>query len=144
MDPPASNRPPEDEAVRLLESRDYQGAIALLEPLASADATGESHAVLGLARFQLEEYEPAARSFQAALACQPDNADWRDMFAKASANTVAQIHDHVPEITYFDRDHLLARWLKVRRRPHHLARGPLSGRNEYAENAGAFLARSPP
>ncbi len=92
----------------MLDNRDYAGALNILDPLAAGDRTGKSHAWLGLAHFQRQEYELAVRSYQAALGCEPANADWREMLAKASTNATAQIEVHVPEIRYFDRAALLA------------------------------------
>ena len=104
----ASIVPQREEAARLLECRDYPGAIAVLAPLVGADPTGECHAMLGLAHFQLQDYESAISGYRAALARDPGNADWQEMLARASANAVAQIGVHVPEIRYFDRASLLA------------------------------------
>jgi tetratricopeptide (TPR) repeat protein len=105
----ASPRPvASPEAMQALERRDFPGAIGILESELGRQAGGDVHALLALAYFQSEQYEPAVRHYAAALELDPHHADWRDMLAVAQANATAAINVHVPEIYYFDRDALLA------------------------------------
>src|SRR5271170_3799755 len=97
-----------DEAVGLLENRDYLGAVKILEKAIEGDPTGESRALLGLAHFQLEKYEEAANYYEVALHQDASNADWHEMLGKARANSSAEVHIHVPAVKYFNRDALLA------------------------------------
>ena len=96
-----------DQGIRLLERREYSAAIQVLENDLPEDSTGELHALAGLAHFQLQAYEQAARSYQAALALRPDDAAWNEMFKRASANAIAEIQVAVPEVYYFNREKLL-------------------------------------
>jgi len=94
-------------ALICIEQRDFAGAIAILERAAKATSTGEGSALMGLAYFQLEKYDLAAHWYSAALATAGANPDWQDMLAKAKANLMAEVHVHVPDITYFNRRELL-------------------------------------
>jgi tetratricopeptide (TPR) repeat protein len=100
--------PARNKAADRLENRDYAGAIDILEKTAEADSTGESRALLGLAYFQLQEYEVAARCYEAALQQDASNADWQEMLGQARANVLAEVHVYVPDVKYFNRDDLLA------------------------------------
>ena len=97
-----------DEGIRLLDERDYERARARLEQAIAGDPTGESYALLALAHFQLERYESSSAFYTAALERGPTNAGWREMRERAAANAIAQVQVHVPEITYFRREELLA------------------------------------
>jgi hypothetical protein len=96
-----------DEALRFLEQRDYRSAIAALEKPLLFDQSGESHALMGLACYQSENYEQAAHYYESALELKPDNDDWRDMLGKSTANATARVDVPVPDIYYFDRQKLL-------------------------------------
>ncbi len=96
------------DAMKALEDRDFPLAIAILESELARQPGADVHALLALAYFQSEQYEPAAKHYAAALKLDPDHADWPDMLALAQANATAAIHVHVPELVYFDRDKLLA------------------------------------
>jgi hypothetical protein len=98
-----------EEGRRLLERRDYAGAIELLGQQARAAADGECLALLALAHFHREEYVLAAEYYEAALAHDPANQDWRAMLKLARENALAEIHVPVPDVYYFDRDTLLAK-----------------------------------
>ena len=96
-----------DEGLRSLEQRNYDDAIKALQEPALTDPSGESQALMGLARYQREEYEEAAQYYEAALKLGPDRADWRDMLEKSRVNAIAEVNVHVPEIYYFDRAKLV-------------------------------------
>lgn len=96
------------DAAHAFERRDFAGAIRLLQDASARQPGADVHALLALAHFQTEEYEEAATQYAAALALEPDHADWRDMLALAQGNAVAAVNVHVPELSYFDRDALLA------------------------------------
>jgi len=96
------------EAKLALEQRDFPRAISALETELSGRPDGEAHAMLALAFFQSEQYEPAAQHYAAALGFDAQHTDWQAMHALARANATAAIHVHVPALHYFDRDVLLA------------------------------------
>jgi tetratricopeptide (TPR) repeat protein len=96
-----------------IEHQEWRAAIGLLEAELAAETTtpprpGEAQALLAQACFQTEQYERAARQYEAALAAAPERADWREMHALAQANAIAGIDVHVPPLQYFERDALLA------------------------------------
>lgn len=97
------------EGIRLLEQREYEDAIKVLKKEISDHPNGENNALLALAYFQREEYELAAKHYEAALNHDPINKDWREMMALAKANAIAEIHVPVPNVYYFERDKLLAK-----------------------------------
>ncbi len=97
-----------EEGARLIDERKYEGAIKTLQEAILADPGGQSHALLGLAHYQREEYQDAARHYEAALEREPENADWRQMCANTKSNAVSEVDVPVPEFRYFDRDQLLA------------------------------------
>ncbi len=121
MDLPTRDKPPApaphrdartDQALRAIEQREFERGIELLGAEPKADAGAESHALLALAHFQLEQYELAARAYAEALRAAPTDArasDWREMQALAEANATSGVDVHVPDLAYFDRDALLAR-----------------------------------
>ena len=85
-----------NRALRCIEARDYASAIDILEKAESSSLSGESLALLGLANYQLQKYDQAARWYAAALEQDPTNRDWREMLDRAKANLVAKVHEHVP------------------------------------------------
>jgi hypothetical protein len=97
-----------NQALRCIGARDYAGAIGILEKAVNPQLNGESLALLGLANYQLEKYELAAKWYAAALSKDAANQDWQQMLARARANRVAEVHVHVPEVYYFKREVLLA------------------------------------
>lgn len=97
------------EAVLLIEQRRYREAIDLLSKQLSEDTDGEMHALAGAAHYGLEEYDEAAANYERALKLDPDSPMWQDMLIQSRANVVAEVNVHVPDISYFDRDTLLAR-----------------------------------
>lgn len=98
---------PLDEAARRIEAGAFVEALALLGPVAAGDATGRAHALVGLARYRLADYAAAADSYDRALLCTPDEADWQAMAAQARANATARLDIHVPPVVFFDRHALL-------------------------------------
>src|SRR5262249_18273364 len=91
-----------EEGRRLLEQHNYVDAIDVLSRHLSVLPDGESHALLALAHFHREEYELAAKQYEAALACDPANQDWQEMLRLARGNAVAEIHVPVPDFYYFE------------------------------------------
>ena len=105
-------------AARALQQGDFDLGIALLEqqalgavgahpPASAADALS----LLALAHFQLQHYGQAASFYTLALQAAPtapQAADWRAMLAIAQGNATSEVHVHVPELSYFKRDALLA------------------------------------
>jgi len=96
------------QALRCVEARNYAAAIDILEKAMPPNPNGDFQALLGLANYQLEKYEPAARWYAAALSQDATNNDWRQMLARARVNLEAEVHVHVPEVYYFKREVLLA------------------------------------
>ena len=99
-----------DGALEALKRREYERALTLLEQeLATRpDSDGKLHALAGLANFQLQRYDEAARHYTAALEAGGPRSDWREMLAVAQHNAAAGVDEHVPALQYFDRDALLA------------------------------------
>lgn len=97
-----------NQALQCIENRDYEGAIAILEKAGNPPLNGECLALLGLAYYQRQQYEEAAKRYFDALRQNATNQDWKDMLNRANANAVAQVDVHVPEKDYFERDKLLA------------------------------------
>ena len=52
-----------DKGARLLDEGDYEGAINKLQGAVAGDPGGKSHALLGLAHYQREEYAKAATHY---------------------------------------------------------------------------------
>jgi Animal haem peroxidase len=96
-----------DEGSRLIEQGNFESAIKALHEAVRCDRSGQSHALMGLACFQREDYECAVLSYQAALAHHPDQAEWREMLARALANATAEIQVPAPPVYYFDRQTLI-------------------------------------
>ena len=97
------------QALELLEQRNYRDALNLLTQNLPPETDGEGHALLALAHYHLEEYASAAEQYTIALRVDAGNQEWREMLANASANAVANVDVHVPEVYHFDRDTLLAK-----------------------------------
>jgi len=91
-----------------LNQGDYAAAIELLEAELKISPGTETHALLGLAYFQKQEYTLASQQYSAAVEGDPGNGDYQDMLALAQANADAVVNEFVPELHYFDRDALLA------------------------------------
>jgi hypothetical protein len=70
---------------------------------------GSSAAMLAYAYFHQEKYLLAAEYFEAALKGEPGNKDWQDMLETCRANIIGDVANPVPEVRYFEREHLLAR-----------------------------------
>ena len=88
-------------------------ALEALRDAAARDPSPENEARLALAHFQCEQYGKAAEHYKAALDGSAGNGgagreDWSAMLAIARANAAAEIHEHVPDVEYYDRDALLA------------------------------------
>ena len=97
------------DAERLVEERRFQDALELLSAHLDADSDGETHALAGAAHYGLEDYAEAATSFEWALRLDPCRQMWRDMLMQSRANALAEVNVSVPDISYFDRDALLAK-----------------------------------
>ena len=96
------------EARVAIDKGDFATATELLEAELKTSPGTETHALLGLAYFQQQQYALSSEQYAAAVEGDPDNIDYQDMFALAQANAVAEVHEFVPEKHYFDRDELLA------------------------------------
>jgi hypothetical protein len=91
-------------------SQALQAAQAVIDGADGRPSAG-SYALLALAHFQLQNYDLAERAYADALAAAPHDvqaADWRRMRALSHANAIARVDMHVPELTYFEREQLLA------------------------------------
>ena len=100
---------PNEDAVRLIEERRFRDALGLLSAQLDADSDGETHALAGAAHYGLQEYGDAAENYERAVKLDPSRRTWHDMLTQSRANAVAEVNVHVPDISYFDRDALLAR-----------------------------------
>lgn len=96
------------EVVELLERGEATGAIKLLEGIPSAERTGEVLALLGVARFRVEQYEQAADLLRKAIEMGNDNPHVAHLLATASANAFTGISEEIPKRYDFDRDQLLS------------------------------------
>src|SRR4051812_14450297 len=96
-----------EHASKLLDQRDYEGAIKALEEAVLHDSTADSCALMALACYQSEQYSQAVHYYEAAFKVRPEDDGLRDMLTKARANAEAEIHVHVQEIYYFDAEKLL-------------------------------------
>ncbi len=97
-----------DLGARLLDERHYTDAINALQDAVAGDAGGASHALLGLAYYQGQQYERSAAHYEKALEREKDNRDWRQMCESAKSNAVAEMNVTVPEHYFFEREPLLA------------------------------------
>ncbi len=93
---------------KLCEEGDWSAAIEVLGAAIDGDDSGRSHALLGLAHFQREEYGLAAERYGSALERDPGNADYEGMQRLAEANAAAEIHEFVPPVSHYEKDALLA------------------------------------
>ncbi len=99
-----------EDAMRLIGERRFRDALGLLRAHLDADSNGETHALAGAAHYGLQEYAEAAENYERALQLDPNRrTTWQDMLMQSRANAVAEVNVHVPDISYFDRDTLLAR-----------------------------------
>lgn len=73
-----------------------------------SDSRAESDALRALEHFTREEYDAAARHYQAALERDPHNEALRAMHAVASANAIAKMGVPMPDVHYLDGDAVLA------------------------------------
>jgi hypothetical protein len=96
------------QALECITSRDYKGAIAILEKAGNPPLNGECLALLGLAYYMLEKYEDAAKHYTAALQQNANNQDWREMLDRATVNARAEVDVFVPDKYFFKRADLLA------------------------------------
>jgi tetratricopeptide (TPR) repeat protein len=98
----------QNQALRCIDNRDYDGAIGILEKAGNPPLNAECLALLGLAYYQRQQYDEAAKRYAAALQQDATNQDWQEMLHRANANTTAEVHVFVPDRQYFVRDVLLA------------------------------------
>ena len=112
MNNPTNDKPDSgdaySQALRCIDDRHYADAIRILEKALRPDSNGEFLSLLGLANYQLEKYELAAKYYADALSKDAANQEWQQMRARAEANKIAEVHVHVPDIYYFKRADLLA------------------------------------
>jgi len=80
-----------------------------LEALCETNPNGVNFSNLALAHYKSENYALAASAYEQALAFDPCNEEWKDLYASAKANAIAEVHVTVPEITYFSKQQLLAK-----------------------------------
>ena len=96
-------------ARELIGQRDFRGAQTLLAQDLDQESDGERHALLALAHYHLEEYSLAAEQYSSALRFDSENQAWQEMLAAANSNSVARVDVFIPDISFFDRDKLLAK-----------------------------------
>jgi hypothetical protein len=110
-------------AQALLEAGKLEEAIILLETL--SDPSGGASALLGAAYYRLEDYPRAVSELRKALVARPSDKSLGRLYARALANTEADVQRPVPEPYFFDKAELL--------------KGPQPG-----EHPGATLRSSAP
>ena len=96
------------EAQRLLAESEFREAISLLSTQLPDDADGSAHALAAAAHYGLTEFDEAVAHYEAALDRDPLNGPWQEMLKKSRANAVAEVNVYVPDISFFDRDKLVA------------------------------------
>jgi tetratricopeptide (TPR) repeat protein len=96
------------QALECITSRDYKGAIAILEKTGNPPLNGECLALLGLAYYQLAKYEDAAKNYTAALEQDATKEDWQEMLKRASVNALAEVNVFVPDQYFFKPEELLS------------------------------------
>lgn len=96
-------------AKELIEQRQFSGALDILIRHVSEGTDGEGHALLALAHYHLQEYSAAAEHYSVALQYDAENKIWQQMLESATSNVVARVDEYIPEISFFERDKLLAK-----------------------------------
>jgi tetratricopeptide (TPR) repeat protein len=97
-----------DEGARLLDERDYAGAVEQLLAAVQGDPGGDSHRLLGLAYFQQAKYLEAESHYAKSLEKDPHDKDTQEMHNLAKSNALARVDVFVPKEYHFQRDKLLA------------------------------------
>ena len=69
--------------------------------------TGETHHLLGLARFLQQKYGLAVGALETAVASSPHNADWQALLERARRNVISRIADGIEAVEPFDNAVLL-------------------------------------
>ena len=104
-----SNTGRQEEAARLIGQGRYREAIDSLSAQLPEDSDGQMHALTGAAHYGLGEYDEAARHYESALKRDPGTGPWQEMLKQSRANAVAEVNVHVPALSFFDREALLAK-----------------------------------
>lgn len=97
------------KARQLIAQQEFNAAIEALVAHVDGRQDVESHALLGMAYFQSQQYAEAEKAYGLALQQDPANADLQAMHQQARENTLAEVNVFVPELYYFDREKLLAK-----------------------------------
>jgi Animal haem peroxidase len=97
-----------DDAVQFFTRLRNDDAVRALTSAEPEDPTGKLHALLGLELFHREQYGLAEVYYRSALARDPNNQDWMAMLEAARVNAATAINVHVPPVSYFQREQLLA------------------------------------
>src|SRR5688572_4524925 len=92
-------------AQALLEAGKLEEAIILLESL--SDPSGGASALIGAAYYRLEDYPRAAAELRKALVARPSDKNLGRLYARALANSEADVQRPVPEPYFFDKETLL-------------------------------------
>jgi hypothetical protein len=95
-------------AVQLLETQQYEAAVALLEGAVREAPSPSVEGMLGTAYYLCERYAEAAVYLQKALDAEPRNVEWQTKLAYAMANKVAKVEEDYPPVQPFDGAALLA------------------------------------
>lgn len=101
--------PPLDMARQLIAQQSFAAAIEMLVAHVDGQPDGEGHALLALAYFYSEQYAAAEKECALALNYDPANADWLDLRQRAAANALAEVNVFVPDLSFFERERLLAK-----------------------------------
>ncbi|WNG30170.1 peroxidase [Cystobacter fuscus] len=95
------------KALELLERRDYQDAVVLLERLVSHEPSAEHHGLLGTAYLLGENYEAAKQHLSLSAETSP-GVEWASQLQKAMDNVMSEVDVDFPKTVPFSRDELLA------------------------------------
>ncbi|MCW3108280.1 MAG: putative hem peroxidase, partial [Segetibacter sp.] len=100
---------PEKSPALLMEQQQYTDAIELLKSINYIQPDAEHLAMLGLAYFHTEQYDLSAANYEKALAFDPLNQEWQEMWLHAKSNAVSEVNIPIPEVYYFEREKLLSK-----------------------------------
>ncbi|MFN0216407.1 MAG: peroxidase family protein [Saprospiraceae bacterium] len=97
------------EGRALLEAGKFDEALVWFQRQIKNQPTGEMQAGLGRAYFMKEQYGLAANAYEAATKFDNSNAAWRELWNLSKSNALSEVQVAVPDIYYFDKEHLLAK-----------------------------------
>jgi tetratricopeptide (TPR) repeat protein len=95
-------------ALVLLEHREYEAAVLLLQQLIEEEPSAENHGLLGTAYLLLDKYAEARQHLELALKKDPANKEWADKLETATTNLISEVQEEFPQVLPYEREALLA------------------------------------